>query len=78
MSTFFNALGSFSGTFGTTMNGEVQKVLFFANARKYESGVGGLSSTARTFPVTVYTRLVDGVNKAPADVPSLPETAASA
>ena len=35
MSAFFAALGGFSRTFGTTMNGEVQKVLFFAKARKY-------------------------------------------
>ena len=27
MSTFFNSLGAYSRTFGTTMNGEVQKVL---------------------------------------------------
>jgi oligoendopeptidase F len=63
MSTFFNALGSFSGTLGTNMNGEVQKVLFFANARKYESGAEAQLNAAN-IPVTVYTRLIDGVNKA--------------
>jgi len=62
MSTFFKALGSFSGTMGTVMNGEVQKVLFFANARKYESGAEA-SLDAADIPITVYTRLVDGVNK---------------
>ena len=63
MSGFFGALGSYSGTFGSTMNGEVQKVLFYANARKYESGVEA-SLDGANIPVTVYTRLVDGVNKA--------------
>jgi len=62
MSTFFGALGKFSGTMGATMNGEVQKVLFFANARKYESGAEAQLDGAN-IPVTVYTRLVDGVNK---------------
>jgi oligoendopeptidase F len=62
MSTFFNALGGFSGTLGTMMNGEVQKVLFFANARKYESGAEAQLNGAN-IPVTVYTRLIDGVNK---------------
>src|SRR5438876_439550 len=36
MSAFFNALGSFGRTFGTTINGEVQKVQFFRKARKYD------------------------------------------
>src|SRR5215471_1209689 len=63
MSTFFTALGGFSGTMGALMNGEVQKVLFFANARKYESGAEAQLNAAN-IPVTVYTRLVDGVNKA--------------
>ena len=62
MTTFFNALGGFSGTLGTMMNGEVQKVLFFANARKYESGAEAQLNGAN-IPVTVYTRLIDGVNK---------------
>ena len=35
MSAYFKVLGSYSRTFGTTMNGEVQKVLFFTTARKY-------------------------------------------
>ena len=30
MSAFFEALGGFGRTYGTTMNSEVQKVLFFA------------------------------------------------
>ena len=62
MSAFFQGLGGFSRTFGTTMNASVQKALLFAKSRKYDSA---LESTLNgpNIPVTVYTRLVDGVNK---------------
>ena len=62
MSAFFNALGSFGRTFGTTMNGEVQKVAFLSKARKYPSALEW-SLDAANIPTSVYTRLVDGVNK---------------
>ena len=39
MAAFFGTLANFSRTFGTTMNGEVQKVMFSAKARKYGSDV---------------------------------------
>ncbi len=61
MAAFFNALGGFSRTLGTTMNSSLQKAQFFARTRKYgsslESALGGPN-----IPVSVYTRLVDGVN----------------
>ncbi len=62
MSAFFGALGSFGRTLGTTMNGSVQKALFFAKARHHDSS---LESTLNgpNIPVSVYTRLVDGVNR---------------
>ena len=62
MSAFFAALGHFSGTFGTTMNGEVQKVLFQSKARKYESALE-YSLNGPNIPVSVYMRLIDGINK---------------
>src|SRR2546422_6936564 len=62
MSAFFGALGRFSGTFGTTMNGEVQKVLFQTKARKYESALE-YSLNGPNIPVSVYMRLIDGINK---------------
>src|SRR5207253_2943420 len=62
MSAFFTALGAYSRTFGTTMNAEVQKVLFFARARKHDSGLA-LSLDASNIPTFVYTRLIDGVNR---------------
>src|SRR5262245_58093161 len=62
MSSFFGALGSFQGTFGTTMNSEVQKVLFFSKARKYPDALSA-SLDGPNIPVSVYTRLIEGINK---------------
>ena len=62
MSAFFKTLGGFSRTFGTTMNGEVQKVAFLSKARKYPSALDWALDAAN-IPTSVYTRLVDGVNK---------------
>ena len=62
MSSFFTALGGFRRTFGTTMNGEVQKVLFFSKARRYTAALEASLDSAN-IPVSVYTRLVDGVNR---------------
>src|SRR4029079_5202874 len=55
-------LGSFNRTFGTTMNGEVQKVLFETNARKYPSALAA-SLNGPNIPTSVYARLIDGMNK---------------
>jgi oligoendopeptidase F len=62
MSAFFEGLGSFSRTFGTTMNAEVQKVLFVTKARKYPSALEA-TLDGPNIPVSVYTRLIDGVNR---------------
>jgi oligoendopeptidase F len=62
MAAYFTELGKFSGTFGTTMNGEVQKVALVARARNYESALQ-YSLDASNIPVTVYHRLIDGINK---------------
>src|SRR5438067_4180416 len=62
MSAFFTSLGSFSRTFGTTMNAEVQKVLFFSKVRHYNSALETELDEAN-IPTSVYTRLVDGMNK---------------
>ena len=62
MSAFFQSLGSFSRTFGTTMNSEVQKVLFFSKARRYPSALE-MMLDGPNIPTTVYTRLVAGVNR---------------
>ena len=62
MSAFFGALGSFSRTFGTTMNSSVQKALFYAKSRKYPTTLE-MSLDSANIPTSVYSRLVDGVNK---------------
>jgi oligoendopeptidase F len=62
MSAFFKTLGSFSRTFGTTMNGQVQKVAFLSKERKYPSALA-YSLDAANIPTTVYMRLIDGVNR---------------
>jgi oligoendopeptidase F len=62
MSAFFGSLGRFGRTLGTTMNGSVQKALFFAKARRYGTSLES-SLDGPNIPVSVYTRLVDGVNR---------------
>jgi len=62
MSAFFTSLGGFSRTFGTTMNAEVQKVLFFSKVRHYSSALESELDDAN-IPTSVYARLVDGVNR---------------
>lgn len=62
MSGFFTALGAFSRTFGTTMDGEVQKVRFQMKARKYGTALE-TALDGPNIPTAVYTRLIDGVNR---------------
>ena len=62
MSAFFESLGGFSRTFGTTMNAEVQKLQFYVKARKYGSALE-FALDGPSIPVSVYTRLIEGVNR---------------
>ena len=62
MSTFFTSLGGFSRTFGTMMNANVQRVAFYARTRKYASHLEA-SLDGPNIPVSVYTRLIDGINR---------------
>lgn len=62
MSAFFNALGTFRGTFGATMNAQVQSDVFYAQARKYTSALEASLDSAN-IPTSVYARLIDGVNR---------------
>jgi oligoendopeptidase F len=62
MSAFFGELGKFHGTFGTTMNSQVQTDVFYARARKYESALEA-ALHGPNIPKSVYMRLVDGVNR---------------
>lgn len=62
MEAFFRALGGFGRTYGTTMHGNVQKNLFFAKARNYPTSLE-MALDGANIPRSVYTRLVDGVNR---------------
>jgi oligoendopeptidase F len=62
MSSFFGALGAFRATFGSTLNGEVQSDVFYAKARNYNNALERALDAAN-IPTTVYTRLIDGVNR---------------
>ena len=62
MSAFFTALGGFTRTLGVTMNSNVQKALFYSRSRKYASNLEA-SLNGPNIPVSVYMRLVDGVNR---------------
>jgi oligoendopeptidase F len=61
MNTFFSALGQYRGTFGATLNGQVQSDEFTAHARHYTSALES-SLDGAAIPTSVYTRLVGGVN----------------
>lgn len=62
METFFNALGTFRGTFGSTLNGQVQTNEFYAGARHYENAMDA-ALDGPNVPASVYKQLVDGVNQ---------------
>lgn len=59
---FFGKLNEFQRTFGTQMNAQVKKDMFYARARKYNSALES-ALDANNIPVQVYHSLVDGVNK---------------
>jgi oligoendopeptidase F len=62
MAAFFNALGAYKGTFGSTLNGQVQANEFYAHARNYRTALDA-ALDGPNIPTTVYTHLVDGVNQ---------------
>ncbi len=62
MSSFFGSLGSFRGTFGSTLNGQVQSDVFYAKTRNYSNALER-SLDAANIPTSVYMRLIDGVNR---------------
>jgi oligoendopeptidase F len=61
MSTFFTELGKYRGTFGATLNGQVQADEFAANARHYHGAMEAALDGAN-IPPAVYTQLLQGVN----------------
>ncbi|MGC1448710.1 MAG: oligoendopeptidase F [Candidatus Sulfotelmatobacter sp.] len=62
MEAFFTALGKYRGTFGSMMNSNVQTSVFYAHARNYDTSLQAALDEPN-IPVSVYSRLVDGVNR---------------
>jgi oligoendopeptidase F len=62
MDAFLNALGAYKGTFGMTLNGQVQSNEFYANARHYKTALEA-ALDGPNIPAAVYARLVDGINQ---------------
>jgi oligoendopeptidase F len=62
MAAYFGALGKFSQTLGSTLNGSVRASQFHATTRKYESDLAARLDPAN-IPVSVYSRLIEGVNR---------------
>jgi oligoendopeptidase F len=60
-SVFFGALGRYRSTFGANLNGALQRDVFLARARKYDTAMEA-ALDANHVPVSVYASLVDGVN----------------
>ena len=62
MEAFFSALAKYRGTFGSMMNSNVQAWAFYARARNYETSLQA-SLDGPNIPVSVYSRLVEGVDR---------------
>jgi oligoendopeptidase F len=62
MEAFFTALGKYRATFGSLMNSTVQTSAFYARARNYDNSLQAALDQPN-IPVSVYSRLVDGVNR---------------
>jgi oligoendopeptidase F len=62
MAAYFGALGGFSRTYGASMSASLQRAVFYAKSRKYTSNLEA-ALNGPNIPVSVYSRLVDGVNR---------------
>ncbi|GAC1434454.1 MAG: oligoendopeptidase F [Terriglobales bacterium] len=62
MATFFNALGTYRGTFGSMLNSSVQASVYYAQARHYKTTLEA-SLDANNIPTAVYSRLIEGVDR---------------
>jgi oligoendopeptidase F len=59
---YFSALGDYRRTFGTMMDAQVQKVLFYSKARRYGSALE-YALDSNNVPTSVYMRLIEGINR---------------
>jgi oligoendopeptidase F len=62
MSTFFNTLGEYRGTFGSTLNTSVQASVFYAHARHYDTSLEAALDVSN-IPTSVYSKLLEGVDR---------------
>jgi oligoendopeptidase F len=62
MEAFFGSLGTYRATFGSLMNSNVQTSAFYSRARHYETSLHA-SLDQNNIPVSVYTKLVEGVGR---------------
>ncbi|MCX6122729.1 MAG: oligoendopeptidase F [Ignavibacteriales bacterium] len=60
--TFFGKLNEYRRTYGTQLNAEVKKDMFYKNARKYSSCLES-SLDANNIPTKVYYSLIENVDK---------------
>jgi len=61
MSTFFNTLGNYRGTFGSTLDTSVQASIFYAHARHYNTSLEAALDVPN-IPTSVYSKLLEGVD----------------
>jgi len=61
-SSYFTSLGEYRRTFGTMMDAQVQKVLFYWRARKYGSALE-YTLDSNNVPTSVYMRLIEGIDR---------------
>ena len=59
---FFNGYGEFKNTLGANLGGKVKKDWIYAKNRKYDSSLEA-ALNADNLPVSVYTTLIESVNK---------------
>jgi oligoendopeptidase F len=62
MAAFFEAMGKYRGTFGALMNANDQASNFYARTHKYDTVLES-ALDGNNIPTSVYTKLVDGVNR---------------
>jgi len=62
MASYFGALGSYRGTFGSMLDSSVQTAIFYTHARNYKSDLEA-ALDASNVPTSVYGKLLEGVNR---------------
>jgi len=62
MASYFGALGSYRGTFGSMLDSSVQSAIFYTRARNYKSDLQAALDVPNV-PTAVYTKLLEGVDR---------------